>query len=59
MDKQEFEKILLRAKRIYSNAQYDSGEDQVNASFTTREEQKQLRYLMRELERIFGKENLI
>ena len=59
MDKQEFEKILLRAKRIYSNAQYDSGENQVQAAFTTREEQKQLRYLMRELERIFGKENLI
>ena len=59
MDKQEFEKILLRAKRIYSNAQYDSGENQVQAAFTTREEQKQLRFLMRELARIFGKENLI
>lgn len=59
MLKDDFLKILLRARRIYSNAQYDSGEDQVQAAFTTREEQKQLRFLMRELERIFGKENLV
>lgn len=59
MLKDDFLKILLRARRIYSNAQYDSQEDQVRAAFTTREEQKQLRFLMRELERIFGKENLI
>lgn len=59
MDKKEFEQILVRARRIYANAKFDSGDDMVQAAFTTKEEAKQLRYLMRELERIFGKQNLI